>query len=419
MAQDTKRCPSCGAVIPLSEVADADGDIQCPECHVWMAAPGQNRGNWGDHRVPAPPEGRSNVGLWIGLAIGGGVLVLLAVCGGIGGMAYFWRAQQARQAQMQATVKMQGGGPVFGGGMMIQPINVPPTEFPPQTEDYAEARKNFKTKLLREIPAPQVVVAMQLPEDVQEIECGPADLRLKAWVSRDPAAGKEKLPAVLYLHDGFAFGNEDWTQTQPFRDAGYVVMMPMLRGENHQPGFYSLFYNEVDDVLAAADELQKLPYVDSNRIYLAGHMNGGTLTLLTALTTSRFRAAGAISGPTDLVNWAAAQSNMGGYGGATNQVPFDGENEKEFRMRSALAFAESFKCPVRIYVGNQEPYFKACADKTAEKAKKKKLDVEVVEVAGDVMSAANSAIPKCIEFFKEQAEKKKEEPKTKVESGKK
>jgi dipeptidyl aminopeptidase/acylaminoacyl peptidase len=359
----------------------------------------------GDEGVRHSDEGHSNAGLWIGLAIGGAVLLLLVVCGGIGGFMWLMsNRMQARQAEVQAVRANFGRPPAFGVPA-IQPIIVPPTEFPPQTEDYAEARKKFKTKLIIEGPSPQPAIAMNLPVEAQEIEYPSGDLRLKAWVSRDPSEGKEKKPAVLYLHNGLAFGNDDWDQSKPFRDAGYVVMMPTLRGENNQPGTFSLFYDEVDDVLAAADALEKLPYVDSKRMYLAGHSSGATLTLLTALTSPRFRAAGAFSGSPDQTNWAAVRSNMPGFQGIRMEVvPFDEENEKEFHMRSPLAFAESFKCPVRVYYGDQETYFKACSEKLVEKAKKKKLDVEAVEVPGDHFSlaktgAVNNAIPKCIEFF--------------------
>jgi dienelactone hydrolase len=383
---------------------------------VWISLPGQSRRGWGDEgRTPGTEEGRSNTGLWIGLAIGGVVLVLLVVCGGIGGLAYFWssqRMQAARLAEVQARGNLQMGAVPF---QTVVPVFREPTEFPPQNEDYAEARKNFKTKLLWLSPAPQLEDPnrpVRLPPEAEEINYVSGQLQLRAWVSRDPSDGKEKKPAVLFLHDGFAFGNEDWDQAKPFRDAGYVVMMPMLRGENNQPGNFSLFYDEVDDVLAAADALEKLPYVDGKRMYLAGHSGGGTLTLLTALTTSRFRAAGAISGSPDQVNWVGSvRPNMGGYGGNSGAVPFDESDEKEPRMRSPLAFAESFKCPTRLYVGGQETFFKACAEKTVEKAKKKNLDVEVVVVPGDHINAVNNAIPKCIEFFKEHSEPaKKQEP---------
>ena len=91
---------------------------------------------------------------------------------------------------------------------------------------------------------------------------------------------------------------------------------------------------------------------------------------------------------------------MSGYGGNQEGVPFDGQNQKEFHMRSPLAFAESFKCPVRLYFGDQEAYFKATNQKLAEVAKKKKLDVEAVEVPGDQLRAVFNAMPQCIEFFR-------------------
>ena len=64
-----------------------------------------------------------------------------------------------------------------------------------------------------------------------------------------------------------------------------------------------------------------------------------------------------------------------------------------------MAFAESFKCPVRMYFGNQEGLFLASTYKTAELSKKKNLDVEAVEVPGDHMSAVDPAMRQCIEFF--------------------
>ncbi len=62
------------------------------------------------------------------------------------------------------------------------------------------------------------------------------------------------------------------------------------RSENNRskrerpPGFFSMFYEEVDDVLATADYLAKLPGADLGHIYLAGHSAGGTLTMLATLT---------------------------------------------------------------------------------------------------------------------------------------
>jgi dipeptidyl aminopeptidase/acylaminoacyl peptidase len=93
---------------------------------------------------------------------------------------------------------------------------------------------------------------------VTEIKYPSGELRLKAWMNR-PADVTRKHPAVLFLHGGFAYGMGDLEQTKPYRQAGFVVLTPMLRGENGQAGAFPYFYDEVDDVLAAAEYLGKQP----------------------------------------------------------------------------------------------------------------------------------------------------------------
>lgn len=68
------------------------------------------------------------------------------------------------------------------------------------------------------------------------------------------------------------------------------MMFPSLRGGNDNPGVKEGFLGEVDDVLAAAEFLAQQPYVDPRRIYLGGHSTGGTLALLVAEVSDRFRA---------------------------------------------------------------------------------------------------------------------------------
>lgn len=203
-----------------------------------------------------------------------------------------------------------------------------------------------------------------------------------------------KHPAVLFVHGGFAMGLEDWDVSRPYRDAGYVVLTPLLRGENGQPGAYSFFYNEVDDVLAAADYLSKLPHVDANHLYIAGPSAGGAVVLLAAQASDRFRGAASFSASPDQVLFCQKAKN------AANDVPIDIKNQKELEMRSPLAYAESFKCPARLYFGSQEPPWKLTSRRTALLAKKHGQDVEAIEVEGDHMSSVRPGIMKSIEFFK-------------------
>jgi dipeptidyl aminopeptidase/acylaminoacyl peptidase len=149
-----------------------------------------------------------------------------------------------------------------------------------------------------------------------------------------------KRPAVLFLHGGWGFDEGDWEHARPFQEAGYVVLAPMLRGENGCPGDFTMFYDEVEDVLAAGKFLGELPQVDPQRVYVAGYSAGATLTMLAAMASNQFRAAAALDGSPNRKTFIF---------GRENEVPFDMSNPDEFRMRSPGDFATSFKCPTRLY----------------------------------------------------------------------
>jgi dipeptidyl aminopeptidase/acylaminoacyl peptidase len=257
-----------------------------------------------------------------------------------------------------------------------------------QKEDYARARRQFRTKLLRQGPAPQAGSPVMPPDDVTEVVYRSGALRLKAWVNR-PTESRKKRPAVLFLHGGFAFDRDDWVLSQPYRAADFIVMTPILRGENGQPGSFSFWYDEVDDVLAAADFLGDQPYVDASRMYIAGSSAGGTLCLLAAMTSKRFQAAASFSASPD-------QALLVKH--ARMELPFDKSNARELELRSPLAYAASFKCPVRIYYGTQD-HFVLTSRRTAEIAKQQGLDVEAVPIEGDHGSSVPPAIQQSIRFF--------------------
>jgi dipeptidyl aminopeptidase/acylaminoacyl peptidase len=282
-----------------------------------------------------------------------------------------------------------------GGFIWLAWKTMQPTDFPEQPQDYAAARKTFKTKLTKSAPAPQAFEEAKPPQGVTEVNYTSGTLKLKAWVNR-PAAGGPKQPAVIFLHGGFAFGEDDWTQCKPFRDAGFVTMTPMLRGENGLAGSYSMFYDEVDDVLAAAEVLAEMPGVDPNRIYIAGHSVGGTIAMLSAMTSNRFKGCASFSGSPDQPVWIRGQEHL---------APFDINDSNEMAMRSPLAYPKSFKCPVRIYWGDQEILFKAGSERLAEKASANGQDVKAIEVIGDHMTSVDPAMLQAVAFFQQQQPK--------------
>ena len=200
---------------------------------------------------------------------------------------------------------------------------------------------------------------------------------------------------MLFLHGGFCFDFSDWQGAQAFRDAGFIVMIPVLRGEEGQPGNCTRFYDEVDDVASAAEYLRSQPYIKGDELYLAGHSTGGTLTLVTAMANPSFRAAASFSGSPDAVRYTRHTLAIGG------EVPFDYTDPMELQVRLPKVYAASFKCPVRIYYGAQETHFALSSQPSAKLARDHKVDVQAIAVDGVHVSALEAEIKLAIDFFRQ------------------
>jgi dienelactone hydrolase len=109
---------------------------------------------------------------------------------------------------------------------------------------------------------------------------------LKAWhlaPGHDQLWTAEGYPAVVYVHDGTSFSEEELAQARLFSEAGFAVFAPAFRGENGNPGVHELLYGELDDLVAATKYVSELPHVDERRIAIWGHGLGGMLSALASL----------------------------------------------------------------------------------------------------------------------------------------
>ena len=262
---------------------------------------------------------------------------------------------------------------------------------PVEKADYAAARAGFRSRLVRHGPSPQAQVMPELPKGAAKISFMSGDLPLTAW-SATPETAAARCPAVIFLHGGFAFGADDFEMAAPYRDAGFIVFTPILRGEDGQAGSFSMFYDEVDDVIALVEHVRTLPHVDPDRIYLAGHSVGGTTGMLAAMASSRFRAVASFSGSADQMLWIKG-------GGYSRIAPFDLNDPREFIMRSPFSYATSFKAPARLYHGSEEAFFRQGTRRLAEVATAARLDVAVQEFPGDHFGAVPAEIAASIAFF--------------------
>ncbi|MGB8352409.1 MAG: prolyl oligopeptidase family serine peptidase [Chthoniobacteraceae bacterium] len=221
----------------------------------------------------------------------------------------------------------------------------------PAGMNLTKARSGFVTKLVRKekIGEPVEEPPANLFRLVKYVSPGGS---MSAYVSPAPAAGG-KHPAIIWIVGGFSnsIGRVAWTprptdndqSASAFREAGIVMMYPSLRGGNDNPGVKECFYGEVDDVLAAADYLSKLDYVDPNRIYLGGHSTGGTLALLVAESRNRFRAVFAFGPVSDVRSYGA------------DVIPFDTTNPREAELRAPGNWLQAIRTPTFVFEGTEQP----------------------------------------------------------------
>jgi acetyl esterase/lipase len=118
------------------------------------------------------------------------------------------------------------------------------------------------------------------------------------------------------------------------------MMFPSLRGGNDDPGIKECFLGEVDDVIAAADYLARESSVDPKRIYLGGHSTGGTLVLLVAESTDRFRAVFSFAPVSDVAAYEAIFA-----------MPFDTSDPREVALRSPGRWLLSIRSPAFVFEG--------------------------------------------------------------------
>ncbi|MGA7832006.1 MAG: alpha/beta fold hydrolase [Terracidiphilus sp.] len=221
--------------------------------------------------------------------------------------------------------------------------------------DLAAERQSFQTAIVANTLQPDGPAAPPPAKVFALVHYSAPDGLLAAYITPDPHDGKRH-PAVLWAHGGYGgIGSFLWEKQSPlndqsaraFREAGIVMMAPSWRGENDNPGRFEMFYGEVDDLLAARDYLAKLPYVDPDRIYLAGHSTGGTMVLLAAEKGGGFRDVFSLGGVSDLKRRLAA-------GSTSTAPPFDTQSAKELRLRSPIYFISSLKSPAFYFEGENE-----------------------------------------------------------------
>jgi dipeptidyl aminopeptidase/acylaminoacyl peptidase len=147
------------------------------------------------------------------------------------------------------------------------------------------------TKLLAELDLPR-------PESVSVEGAGGAPMQM--WLLKPPGFdAKKKWPVIYLVHGGPQGAWEDgWSfrwNPELWAAQGYVVAMPNPRGST---GFGQKYVDDIsgdwggkcyEDLMKGAEYLEKLPYVDKERIASAGGSFGGYMMNWFAVNTNKFK----------------------------------------------------------------------------------------------------------------------------------
>lgn len=364
------ECPACGLQYKVKDGL-AGRKIRCRECSATIVVPAADDADeWGDlAELPSRPKKKKSGATGAGKSSGGGLstatkwllgiagagLLCIVTCCGIG----VWQISRL-------------------GHQFVGEVKVPPGQ------TFAQWRAGFQTKLIRRGPSPQEAFEETPPENVTQITYPSGGLTLKAWVYRPPEVAEPR-PALVFLHGGFAFGETDLTEAcAPFIEAGYVVMTPMLRGENGNPGNYELFLGEVDDAKAAVQWLAGQPYVDRQRIYVFGHSVGGGISAVLALLDDvPMKHSGSSGGLYDHSTFLAWQLD--------ETVPFE-NNPRERSVRLLVGNSQFLQRPHYAYLGMDDDAFHETGERLKRESNPALFTLETVP--GDHFDSFEESIRK-------------------------
>lgn len=181
-------------------------------------------------------------------------------------------------------------------------------------------------------------------------------VEVHGWLLHPPGFNPDaRYPAIVQVHGGphGMYGVGFFHEMQVLAAHGYVVLMTNPRGST---GYGQEWVagtlgdwggKDYRDVIAGADALEMLPYVDSDRIGITGGSYGGYMTNWVIGQTDRFKAAVSqrstanrisLYGTSDL-NWSYNDWEFGG-------TPYD--NYEFYRERSPLTYVNNVSTPVLL-----------------------------------------------------------------------
>lgn len=192
----------------------------------------------------------------------------------------------------------------------------------------------------------------------------PDGARVQAWLMK-PAGFRQagKYPLVLWVHGGphgmVGYGFSE--RYQILAGSGLGVLFVNPRGSTgYGQAFGSAALSDwggVDyqDLLAALDQaIQEYPWIDDQRLGVAGGSYGGYMTNWVVTQTGRFRAAASFAGLSNLVSFYGTSLYPDLIEVEFGGKPWEGDNYLELWQRSPLAHVAKVSTPTLFLHGEND-----------------------------------------------------------------
>ena len=187
---------------------------------------------------------------------------------------------------------------------------------------------------------------------------------ISAWVYVPSNIIKnQKYPAIVYIHGGPASQSMDNFNRfiQYMNNQGYLVIAPNYRGGTgygqkfQEANRHDAGGEELNDVLGAAEFIQRTGFVDPSKLIVMGGSYGGYLTMMAVTRHPELWAAGVPIVP--FVNWFTEFENEDPQLQEYDRL-FMGDPVKDkalWQDRSPINFIDKVKAPLLILAGAHDP----------------------------------------------------------------
>jgi len=214
-------------------------------------------------------------------------------------------------------------------------------------------RGDVKSKVIFE-PNKKLLSKINIPKTKEVWFKSKDSTKIQGWLVLPPKFSKyRKYPAILQIHGGpvIQFGFTFYFEMLYLASNGYVVFCTNPRGSTGRgEAFAAPIRNDwgtvegYDDLMAAADYLEKLSYVDAKRIGVTGGSYGGFMTNWIIGHSNRFAAAVTQRSACNMSSMVMTAS--GDMGRGFGRHPWS--DPEWYRKMSPLTYAENIRTPLLI-----------------------------------------------------------------------